>query len=128
MICDSAAIVAIMLREPGWDAIARKLTSDPSPAVAGPTLTEIGIVLTAKLRRSAGPLVARFLQDAGVDIIPFGEHHWRAAVDAYVRYGKGRHAAALNFGDCLVYAVAKLSGQPVLCVGDDFTKTDLSIA
>jgi len=50
------------------------------------------------------------------------------AVDAYARFGKGRHAAGLNFGDCLTYAVAHLSDQPLLCVGDDFARTDLRVA
>jgi ribonuclease VapC len=61
-------------------------------------------------------------------IIPFGEAHWRSAVDAYLRYGKGRHRAALNFGDCMAYAVAKLAQQPLLCAGADFAKTDLPLA
>jgi ribonuclease VapC len=127
-MCDSSAVVAVMLREPGWEAIASKLAADPAPAVSAPTLVEVGIVLTAKLRRDAGPLVARFLQEAGLDVIPFSPDHWRVAVEAYARYGKGRHAAALNFGDCLVYAVTKLAGQPLLCVGADFAKTDLPVA
>jgi ribonuclease VapC len=63
-----------------------------------------------------------------LSIIPFSEEHWRAAVDPYTRFGKGRHAAGLNFGDCLTYAVARLAGQPLLFVGDDFSKTDLSSA
>lgn len=128
MIVDSSAVVAILLREPGWEALLAKLASDPAPAIGAPTLAESGLVLTAKLRRNAGPVLARFLQEARVAIIPFAEDHWRSAVDAYAEYGKGRHRAALNFGDCLTYAVAKLAGQALLCVGDDFERTDLPIA
>ena len=58
-------------------------------------------------------------------VIPFTEDHWRVAVEAYTRFGKGRHAAALNFGDCLTYAVARLAERPLLFVGGDFAKTDL---
>ena len=57
-------------------------------------------------------------------VVPFTDEHWRVAVDAYVRFGKGRHAASLNFGDCL-YAVARLAEQALLFVGDDFPKTDV---
>lgn len=60
--------------------------------------------------------------------VAFTEHHSRAAVDAYERFGKGRHAAALNFGDCLTYAVARLAERPLLFVGGDFAKTDLPAA
>lgn len=59
--------------------------------------------------------------------MPVGAEHWTVAVDAFARYGKGRHAAALNVGDCLTYAVARLAGDPLLCVGDDVPKTDLDL-
>jgi ribonuclease VapC len=61
-------------------------------------------------------------------VVPFGEDHWPVAVDAYARFGNGRHPASLNFGDCLTYAVARLAEQPLICVGDDFAKTGLPIA
>lgn len=60
--------------------------------------------------------------------MPFGEAHWREAVEAYRRFGKGRHPAGLNFGDCLTYATAKLAGEPLLFVGEDFPATDLEAA
>jgi ribonuclease VapC len=58
---------------------------------------------------------------------PFGEGHWRLASQAFARYGNGRHPAGLSFGDCLTYATAKLAARPLLCVGDDFTRTDLEL-
>jgi ribonuclease VapC len=85
-------------------------------------------VLTAKMGRKAPAILSRFLQEASLDVIPFAEAHGRAAVDAYARYGKNRHPANLNFGDCLTYAVARLAEQPLLFVGDDFSKTDLPAA
>jgi len=60
--------------------------------------------------------------------VSFGEDHWREAARAFRRFGKGRHPAALNFGDCLTYAVARLAGAPLLCVGEDFPQTDLDLA
>ena len=127
MIIDSSTVVAIMLKEPGWEMLVAKLGAGPPAGVGAPTLAEAGLVLTAKLRKDARPLVARFIQEAALTVIPFGEEHWRTAVEAYGRFGRGRHPAGLNFGDCLAYATAKLARQPLLCVGSDFPKTDLAL-
>jgi len=97
-------------------------------ATGAPTLAETGIVLTAKVGAEGKRILSLFALESDLAIIPFGQDHWRTAVGAYRRYGKGRHSAGLNFGDCLTYAVAKLAGQPLLCRGSDFAKTDLSIA
>ena len=128
MIVDSSAIVAIVLREPGWEGLVTRLGGEASPAIAAPTLAEAGLVLTAKMGDVGRVVLSRLLQEAGLTVIPFTEEHWRVAVDAYVRFGKGRHPAALNFGDCLTYAVTRLADQALLFVGDDFSKTDLPAA
>ena len=65
---------------------------------------------------------------SGLAVIPFGEVHWPIAITAYTRFGKGRHTANLNFGDCLTYAVAHFAGEPLLFTGDDFSRTDLPAA
>lgn len=128
MIVDSSAIVAVLLREPGWEDLVVKLSAQTTAAVAAPTLAEVGLVMTAKMGRKASIVLSRFLQETNLAVIPFAEEHWRVAVEAYARFGKGRHAAGLNFGDCLTYAVARLAGQPLLFVGRDFSKTDLERA
>jgi ribonuclease VapC len=128
VIVDSSAIVAIVLRTPGWEDLVARLGAETSAAVGAPTLAETGLVLTAKMGKKATMPQPRFLQEAGLAVIPFAEEHWRVAVEAYTRFGKGRHAAALNFGDCLTYAVARLADQPLLFVGDDFARTDLQPA
>jgi ribonuclease VapC len=128
VIVDSSAVVAIFLQEPGYEAVLTKLEVADVRAIGGPTLAETGIVLTARLRRDAiGPL-ARFLQRLEVLVVPFGEDHWQEAVEAFERYGRGRHDASLNFGDCMSYAIAKLADEPLLCTGRDFARTDLEIA
>ena len=124
MIVDSSALVAIVLREPGWEALVDKLSAGPAGAGA-PTLAEAGAVLTAKLGPRGRSLLARVVQEARIAVVPFTDEHWPIAIDAYARFGKGRHAAALNFGDCLTYAVASLASQPLLYVGEDFARTDL---
>jgi ribonuclease VapC len=127
VIVDSSAIVAVLLREPGYEPVLEHLAAASAPAAGAPTLTETGIVLAARMGVTGKTLLARFVQESGLVVIPFGEQHWGAAVDAFLRYGKGRHPAGLNFGDCMTYAVARLAGEPLLCLGDDFAKTDLQL-
>jgi ribonuclease VapC len=128
VIVDSSAIVAIIQREPGWEAVLEKLLAAPVRAVGAPTLAETGLVLVARLGPRGRPALLRFLQEADLGVVPFGEEHWRVSVEAYASFGKGRHPAGLNFGDCLSYATARLAGQPLLATGSDFPKTDLSLA
>jgi ribonuclease VapC len=128
VIVDSSAVVAVLLREPGHEQLIQVFGGAEVLGIGAPTLAETGLVMTAKLGPSGKALVARFVQEAGLSVVPFGEDHWPVAVDAYARFGRGRHPASLNFGDCLTYAVARLAEQPLICVGDDFAKTGLPIA
>ncbi|MEW6756412.1 MAG: type II toxin-antitoxin system VapC family toxin [Candidatus Latescibacterota bacterium] len=128
MILDTSAIVAIMLREPGHEALQAKLASAAAVGVGAPTLVETAIVLSARLSMDAGGLLARFLQETSALVVPFGEAHYAAAHRAWMRLGKGRHPAGLNLGDCATYATALLAQEPLLCTGDDFPRTDLDLA
>lgn len=127
MIIDSSAIVAILLQEAKHEWLLEKLNTATAIGIGAPTAVETGIVLTARLGPLGKSLLARFIQESELTIIPFEHKHWPIAVDAFSRYGKGRHPAGLNFGNCLTYAVAKVSAQPLLYVGDDFSKTDLPL-
>jgi ribonuclease VapC len=124
VIVDTSALVAIVLREPGWEMLVEKLSTGAAGAGAA-TLAEAGLVLTAKMGPRGRSLLARVVQEARISVVPFTDEHWPIAIDAYTKFGKGRHAAGLNFGDCLTYAVASLASQPLLYVGEDFSKTDL---
>ncbi len=128
MIVDSSALVAMALQEAGHDLLIDKLATATQAGIGAPTLVETAIVLSARLRRDARGAVARMIQELGIEIVPFADAHYGIAVDAWLRFGKGRHPAGLNFGDCLTYAVAKLTMRPLLCTGEDFTKTDLELA
>ena len=128
MILDSSAIVAIATEEPGCLDLIDQLNDAPTLAVGAPTLVETALVLRSRLTGEPRAFIERFLSDWHVTVIPFGEDHWKAAADAHTRYGRGRHKAALNYGDCLTYATAKLADMPLLCTGADFAKTDLTIA
>lgn len=127
MIVDTSAIMAIVFEEPEADALISVLSSGSDAAIGAPTLVEAGIVLGCRLGFDKRGLLPRFLQEFGIAEIPFGEVHWKAAVDAYERFGRGRHRAALSYGDCLSYATAKLASRPLLCVGEDFRHTDLDL-
>ncbi len=128
MILDSSALIAVLLREPGHESLVERLGAARLAGVGAPTLVETGIVLTAKIGPRARSLLSHFAEEAGLMVIPFGEDHWRTAVEAYARFGRGRHPAALNYGDCMSYATARLAGQPLLCVGGDFAQTDIELA
>jgi ribonuclease VapC len=128
VILDSSAILAILLRERGFEPLVEKLASATAAGVGAPTLAEAGIVFSARIGPEAKALLTTFLADIGVAVVPFGEVHWRTAVDAFQRYGKGRHRAGLNFGDCMSYATARLAEQPLLFTGGDFARTDVQVA
>jgi ribonuclease VapC len=128
VILDSSALIAILLREPGFERLLDAIDGARSIAIGSPTLAEAGIVLSSRLSADSRSLLARFLEESGADVLPFAAEHGREAIGAFRRYGKGRHRAALNFGDCMTYAVARLADLPLLCTGDDFRRTDLKIA
>ncbi len=128
MILDTSVVVAIALREPGYEDLVARLRSAETIGIGAPTLTEAGMVLSARLGVEPQALLDRFLRDFGVVPVVFGELHWREALEAFRRFGKGRHPAALNFGDCLSYAAARLADHPLLFVGNDFSQTDIEAA
>jgi len=127
MIFDSSAILAILFEEREASRLLVAVANADALLVGAPTLAETGIVLGNRLGFEKRILLMRFVQGFGVTTCPFEDSHWQEAVDAYARFGKGRHPASLNFGDCLTYAAARLSGHRLLCVGDDFRHTDLPL-
>ena len=127
MILDSSAFLAIIFQEPGFGDLLEELENSDALASGTPTLAETGIVLHARLGSDAYGLLERILDELNIQEIPFGEVHWREAVDAFRMFGKGRHPAGLNFGDCMTYAVAKLAGESLMFVGEDFGRTDLEV-
>ena len=128
MILDSSAVVTLFLKEPGHETVRRKMVEAQVIGIGAATLVETAIVLSARLNRDMRGSLARFTEENQVITIPFTEGHYGIAVTAWLKYGKGRHPAALNFGDCLSYAVARAADMPLLCVGDDFAQTDLALA
>jgi ribonuclease VapC len=126
VLLDSSAIVAVLLREPGWEVLRDRIDGASLIAVSSATLLETHIVLTNRLGRDAMPLLDIFVREVGAEVLPFTEAHGRLAAEGFLRYGKGRHPAALNFGDCIVYATARLTRMPLLFKGSDFEFTDVA--
>ena len=128
MTLDTSALVAVLFAEPGYLDFVDSILQADTVRVGAPTLVETSLVFTGRQRRAARrgeDLIADLIRELGVTIVPFGEPEWRRAVDAFARYGRGRHKASLNFGDCLAYAVAAAADDALLFVGDDFRHTDI---
>jgi ribonuclease VapC len=124
MVVDSSAIVAIALLEPNWRELSAKAIGSQA-IVAAPTLLETHMVLRSRLGDDADRALSTVVTSLNIQVVPFGPEHLREACLAFDQYGKSRHRAALNFGDCVSYALSKVSGQPLLYVGDDFAETNL---
>lgn len=125
MIVDTSAVICFLLEEPDFSKTLATLSHAPRLGMGTPTLAETGIVLESRIGPESRTYLATFLEDFEIEIIPFGEVHWRRAVEAFRRYGKGRHPAGLNFGDCMTYATAVVADQPLLYIGGDFSLTDV---
>lgn len=105
--------------------MATALAGAQTPAMAAPSAVETLIVLTARQGPVARSAFERLRAEINLGIVDFTEQHVAAAHRAYLKWGKGRHPAGLNYGDCMSYAAALVSREPLLAVGDDFPKTDL---
>lgn len=129
MIVDSSAILAILFGESTADDLLDAILDADYVAIGAPTATETGVVLTRHLEEDeATSLLLCFFRELDIEVLPFTDHHWQHAIAAYDRFGKGRHPAALNFGDCMTYATAAIADEPLLCCGEDFPRTDLPLA
>ncbi len=128
MVVDSSALVELILRRPENQRVRATLEFASVVRIGAPTLVECAIVLRNKLGRDPNPEIELFLRAFDVEVIPFTEDHATEAHRAFAAYGRGRHPAALNFGDCLTYAVASKSAEPLLFVGEDFRRTDIAEA
>jgi len=128
MVIDSSALVAVVLAEPGSEELLAKIKASPAVGIGSPTVVETLIVLARRLEGDPIPLLSGLLRELQAEIIPFVEEHCTAAATAFLRYGKGRHPAGLNFGDCLSYAAASVANEPLLFIGGDFEQTDIIAA
>jgi Uncharacterized protein conserved in bacteria len=126
-VVDTSAVMAIMLREPGSDSLVERLDADGPHQMSAATRVELGIVVEARFGPTGADLVHRFLRDTDIEIVAVDADAADRAVSAWRRFGKGRHPAGLNLGDCFAYALAERTGLPLLCTGADFAATDLDV-
>jgi ribonuclease VapC len=126
MLVDSSALISILLKEPGHEVLEEKMAAADTVFVGAPIALETAIVLSARLGHDARPMLATTLRTVNAEIVEFGSDQYDIAVSALLRFGKGRHRAALKFGDCMSYALAAISDQPLLYSGTDFSRTGTS--
>ena len=125
MTLDSSALIAILFAEPHHLDLIDRIVEADSVRVGAPTLVETSMVFIARRGAGAGREVDELVKELGITVVPFGEPEWHAATAAFHKYGRGRHRASLNFGDCLAYATAAVARDSLLFVGDDFSHTDI---
>ena len=125
MIIDASALVALIQNEPAAEQVAALVAGERNLVVGAPTLTETLVVLTARYGAVARTVFDRVRSEIDLRTAEFTADHAYAAQRAYLRFGRGRHPAGLNFGDCMSYAVAQLAHEPLLAIGEDFPQTDL---
>ena len=128
MILDTSALIAILFAEPDAETFANAISAADTCRVSAATFVEVAIVVEAQTKGRGGRALDSLLRRANVVIEPVTEEQAHLARDAYTEYGKGRHRATLNVGDCFSYALAKVTGEPLLFKGNDFKKTDVAAA
>lgn len=126
MVLDTSAILAILLGEPEATIFADLISKDLKRLLSAGTVLELMIVIEARKGEAGGRELDLLLHRAKIDVVAFDSEQAEMARIAWRLFGKSRHAASLNFGDCFTYALAKISGEPVLFKGNDFNKTDVS--
>ncbi|MGA9511240.1 MAG: type II toxin-antitoxin system VapC family toxin [Candidatus Sulfotelmatobacter sp.] len=128
MVIDTSAIIAIFFGEPERPRFREAIVSADTRLISAATILETGIVLEARRGDAAGREFDLFVVRTNLQIVPVDSEQADLARSAWRKYGKGRHPAALNFGDCFSYALAKFSGEPLLAKGTDFGLTDILVA
>jgi ribonuclease VapC len=126
MVIDTSAIVAIALDEPDASEIEIQIVDDPVRLISAATVLEATMVIETRLGDEGGREFDLWMLKIGAEIVPVDAEQAEAARRAWRRYGKGRHVAALNYGDCFSYALAITRAEPLLFKGVDFAKTDVN--
>jgi ribonuclease VapC len=128
MVIDTSAIVAIALNEPEAPDFEWRIANDPIRLISAATILEAAMVIETRFGEAGGSELDLWLHKAGFEVVAVDTDHADLARRAWRRFGKGRHPAGLNFGDCFAYALATLTQEPLLFKGDDFTKTGIQAA
>jgi ribonuclease VapC len=125
MVIDTSALLAILLNEEDAEQYAERIASDPKRILSAVSHLEASIVIMARKGPAGGRELDILLHRSRIETVSFTAEQADVAREAWFRYGKGRHPAALNLGDCCSYALSRVSGHPLLSKGDDFAQTDV---
>lgn len=128
MVIDTSAVIAILQAELTAQRLSLAIHAAPAARLSAASLVEAGIVVQRRFGDSGERELDALLDELGVELIAFTADHSNLARAAFRAFGKGRHPAGLNFGDCFSYALARALGEPLLFVGDDFGRTDVGVA
>jgi ribonuclease VapC len=128
MIVDTSAVMAVLFNESDAAIYANSIAKAEACRMSAATFVEVSIVVEAQTKSTGSRQLDAFMRRAGIAIEPVTEEHAHLARQAFTDFGKGRHPAGLNYGDCFSYALAKATGEPLLFKGRDFSKTDLASA
>lgn len=128
MVIDTSALVAVLLDEPDRRRFTQAIASTPIRVISAASVLEAGIVIESKLGEAGGRELDLLLHRAAVEVVAVDEEQAALARSAWRRFGKGRHVAGLNYGDCFAYALAVRRDEPLLFKGDDFSATDVRVA
>ena len=127
MVIDTSALIAILLGEHDSEIFAIAIANDPKRLISAFSVLEVSIVIEAKKGEAGGRELDLLLHRSQIEIVAMDSDQAELARIAWRTFGKGRHQAGLNIGDCCSYALSKSSGEPLLFKGNDFSKTDLEI-
>jgi len=128
MILDTSAVLAIVLGEPGFEVFVDAIASAPSCRISAASFVEASILAESRIGDQGIRQCDSFFRTSRISVEPVTEDQALLARQGYSDYGKGRHPAGLNFGDCFAYALAKATGEPLLFKGQDFRQTDIQPA
>jgi ribonuclease VapC len=128
MVLDTSALIALLLGEPSAPRLAAAVQAAPARYVSVASVLETALVMQARVGEQGDLEVDALLRELELDVVPVDAEQLRLARDAAVRFGKGRHSAALNYGDLFSYGLAASLGEPLLCTGGDFGQTDVALA
>jgi ribonuclease VapC len=128
VVIDTSALLVLLGNEPGAARFREAIEADPTRLISAATVLESSLVVESRWGEAGGRELDLLLLKARAELVPFDHEQMELAREAWRRFGKGRHPAGLNFGDCFSYALARYSEEPLLFQGNDFTRTDIAAA
>jgi ribonuclease VapC len=128
VVVDPSAIIAIIYGEPEENAFLNLISHSPTCLLTSPSYVELSIVLGTRYGKKGIEKLDLLLRELSITVVPFSPEQAKLATEAFLTFGKGRHPAKLNMGDCFSYALAKATGQLLLFKGNDFSQTDINKA